>query len=112
MSGITTHVLDVSRGRPAPDVAVSLEREADSGWEEVGGARTDDDGRAGGLGAGEAPEAGTYRIRFEVGDYFARTGTDAFYPRVEVTFRLDDPSEHYHVPILLGPFGYTTYRGS
>lgn len=115
MSGITTHILDVSRGRPAPDVKVALSRRGDGGgaWEEAGSARTDDDGRAGDLlPAGEAARPGVYRIRFEVGEYFRRSGTEAFYPHVEIVFRVDDPEEHYHVPILLGPYGYTTYRGS
>lgn len=114
MSGISTHVLDVSRGRPAPDVAVVLSRRKGAeGWEEVGSARTDDDGRAADLTPdGESARPGTYRIRFEVGAYFGRSGTDAFYPHVDVVFRVDDPDEHHHVPILLGPYGYTTYRGS
>lgn len=114
MSAITTHVLDVARGRPAPEVAVSLvRRDGADGWKELGSARTDEDGRAGGfLPEGEPPSPGTYRIRFEVGAYFERSGTEAFYPRVDVVFRVDEPGEHYHVPILLGPFGYTTYRGS
>lgn len=115
MSGITTHILDVSRGRPAPDVEVTLARRAGDGegWEEVGSARTDEDGRAGDLLPDDGPAGpGEYRIRFEVGAYFRRSGTEAFYPHVQVAFRVDDPEEHYHVPILLGPYGYTTYRGS
>lgn len=114
MSRITTHILDVARGRPAPDVAVVLSRRDEGeGWEDVRSARTDEDGRAGDLlPDGEAPRPGVYRIRFEVGAYFRRTETDAFYPHVDVVFRVEDREEHYHVPILLGPYGYTTYRGS
>ncbi len=114
MSAVTTHVLDVSRGRPATGVEVRLaRRDGDGGWEEVAGGPTDDDGRVDDLLPEGAPvPEGVYRIRFEVGDYFERSATEAFYPRVDVVFRVEEPSEHYHVPILLGPFGYTTYRGS
>lgn len=113
MSAITTHILDVSRGRPAPDVEVSLSRREQDAWLSVGAARTDGDGRAGDFltDRDEVPR-GVYRIRFEVGPYFERSGTDAFYPYVTIVFRVEDPGEHYHVPILLGPYGFTTYRGS
>ncbi len=112
MSGITTHVLDTAEGRPAEGVAVRLEREAGSGWEELADRRTDADGRVSDLLSGEALEAGRYRIRFEVGPYFGARGIDAFYPHAEIVFTVRETDGHYHVPLLLSPFGYTTYRGS
>lgn len=108
---LSTHVLDLSLGRPAQGVALSLARQADGGgWTVVQSARTDDDGRAGGLGP--VTEPGTYRIHFEVGDYFGGTGRECFYPFVEVVFQVTDPEQHFHVPLLVSPYGYSTYRGS
>lgn len=114
MSGISTHVLDLARGRPASGVSVTLEVRAPGGsWKELHTARTDDDGRVGRLiPEGAELAAGVYRLRFGTGSYFEALGTEFFYPQVEIAFRLDRPDEHYHVPLLLGPFGYTTYRGS
>lgn len=111
MSGITTHVLDTSRGVPAEGVPVRLERRQDDGWWPVGAGRTDRDGRARDLAAAE-PEAGTYRLTFDTAAYFASSGVEGFYPVVEVVFEVRDPSQHHHVPLLLSPFGYSTYRGS
>ena len=111
--GISTHILDVSRGRPAGRVGVSLERETGGGWTAVGAGATDDDGRCRTLLAdGTPPQAGTYRLTFAVDEYFGRTGTEAFYPAVSVQFRVRAGEAHYHVPLLLSPFGYSTYRGS
>jgi 5-hydroxyisourate hydrolase len=111
MSRITTHVLDTSRGRPAAGVAVALEREGDGGdWITVGRGTTDADGRLKNLTVAEA-EAGTYRLTFETGAYFAAHGVESFYPRVAVIFGVA-AGEHYHVPLLVNPFGYSTYRGS
>lgn len=114
MSAITTHVLDTARGRPAAGVAVSLERHAEgSGWHEVGRGITDADGRLRNLlPEGQRPAAGAWRLRFAVGHYQASHGGHSFYPEVTVEFTVDEPGHHYHVPLLLGPFGYTTYRGS
>ncbi len=113
MSAITTHILDTGVGRPAEGVEVSLERLVEGGsWVEVGAGRTNGDGRVGDLmGAGPAV-AGRYRIRFEVGAYFARRKVASFYPVVEVVFTVDGAGGHYHIPLLLSPFGYSTYRGS
>ena len=105
MSGITTHVLDTSRGRPAAGVPVVLERAVDSRWEPVGRGTTDADGRVGDL-LSARPEDGRYRLTFDTGAY------SRFYPEVSVTFVVEDGDEHYHVPLLLSPFGYSTYRGS
>ena len=104
---ITTHVLDLAAGRPAAGVAVVLEQDADGGWQELARGRTDDDGRVGDLGA--APEPGRFRLRFDTAGYL---GADAFFPEVALQFAVERPDEHLHVPLLLSPFGYSTYRGS
>jgi 5-hydroxyisourate hydrolase len=113
MSPITTHILDISRGRPARGVGVLLERQADGRWLELGRGTTDDDGRVRDLLAQETKlEAGDYRLTFETGAYFSRESIATFYPSVTLTFSVTAPEEHYHVPLLLSPFGYSTYRGS
>jgi 5-hydroxyisourate hydrolase len=110
MSGISTHVLDTSRGRPASEVAVRLEREVDSGWELLASGVTDTDGRARDL-LSSPPASGHYRLTFDTASYFSAVGEHAFYPEVSVTFAVDG-EDHYHVPLLLNPYGYSTYRGS
>jgi 5-hydroxyisourate hydrolase len=105
---ITTHVLDTAQGRPAAGVAVTLEKGPD--WSQVGIGRTGDDGRLGDLGSPDTP--GPYRLRFDTGAYFEAAGTPAFFPEVTVQFTVEQPEEHHHVPVLLSPFGYSTYRGS
>jgi 5-hydroxyisourate hydrolase len=105
---ITTHVLDTAQGRPAAGVAVTLEKGPD--WTQVGIGRTGDDGRLRDLGSAEAP--GPYRLRFDTGAYFDAAGAPAFFPEVTVQFTVERPDEHHHVPLLLSPFGYSTYRGS
>lgn len=109
MSMLTTHVLDTSRGRPAVGVAVRLERPADDGV--LADAVTDEDGRAGGLGPEDLPP-GPYRLIFQTGAYFSSLGQKSFYPRVAVEFEIADSGAHYHVPLLVSPYGFTTYRGS
>jgi 5-hydroxyisourate hydrolase len=108
VSTLSTHVLDTALGKPARGIRVSLSR----GDEVLGSAVTDDDGRVrefpSMLGA---IEPGEYRLRFAVGDYFVATKRDAFYSEIVIAFRVADDS-HYHVPLLLSPFGYSTYRGS
>jgi 5-hydroxyisourate hydrolase len=111
LTGITTHVLDTSRGRPAGGVNVSLERAAESGWRLVARGTTDADGRASDL-LSAPPEDGRYRLRFDTGAYFRAVGAAVFYPEVMVTFVVEGGEDHYHVPLLLSPFGYSTYRGS
>lgn len=103
---LSTHVLDAARGRPAAGVAVRLERDGAV----LAAATTDGDGRVGDLAAELA--AGTYRLAFATGDYFAATGQQGFYPEVVVAFTVTDPAQHHHVPLLLSPFAYSTYRGS
>ncbi len=114
MSPITTHVLDTANGRPAAGLRVTLAHISASGdTRAVGGGTTDTDGRLRELWPkGVDFEAGIYRLRFETGAYFAGIGVTAFHPAVEVVFTVRDLTQHYHVPVLLSPFGYTTYRGS
>ncbi len=113
-SPITTHVLDLASGRPAAGVAVILEREDGRGrWIEVGVSATDEDGRVRNLVTDVSKlETGVYRIVFNVDAYFLAQGRKTFYREVPVVFTVHDADEHYHVPLLLSPFGYSTYRGS
>ena len=110
---ISTHVLDTSRGRPAAGVPVLLEA-VDSGGSsrEVGRHLTDVDGRVRELAPGDALGAGIYRLTFETGAYYRTLGSDSFYPTVSVVFIILDVGQHYHVPLLVSPYGYSTYRGS
>ena len=113
MSGITTHVLDTARGRPARGVPVILEVEAAGGWQLVGKGTTNPDGRISELVSPEVRVLpGVYRLIFDTGKYFASQESESFYPQVTIIFRLTDSEQHYHVPLLLSPFGYSTYRGS
>jgi 5-hydroxyisourate hydrolase len=113
MSAITTHVLDTAQGVPAAGIHVTLERGNPTGlFSRVGSGTTDDDGRISNLLDGDSLAPGTYRLCFETGPYFAAAGITAFHPVVEIIFAVRDSRQHYHVPLLLSPFGYTTYRGS
>ncbi len=113
MSAITTHVLDTSRGRPAAGVPVTIEIEAAGGWKLIGKGTTDADGRVSQLIPSELTlSAGVYRLIFDTARYFTAQKLECFYPQVTVVFEIRDPAQHYHVPLLLGPFGYSTYRGS
>lgn len=112
MSQITTHVLDTSRGIPAAGIAISLHRHQLSGWDIIAKGSTNTDGRITDLLAKEIVlPTGMYKMKFETAAYFAANQTKAFYPVVEIIFEITD-TEHYHVPLLLNPFGYSTYRGS
>ncbi|MFT4051036.1 MAG: hydroxyisourate hydrolase [Microbacterium sp.] len=106
MPHLTTHILDATAGTPASGVAVTL---VDADGTIVDSGETDLDGRLG-LGPDRLP-AGSYALRFATGAYFAASGTETFYPRVEIAFEVAD-APHYHVPLLLSPFAYSTYRGS
>lgn len=112
-SPITTHVLDTARGRPAAGLAVELwlRRESDQ-WDRIATGQTDADGRILDLLPAGSLRAGQYRIMFATGDYFRHHETEGFYPVVRVEFEIHDPDQHYHVPLLLSPYGYSTYRGS
>jgi 5-hydroxyisourate hydrolase len=118
MAALSTHVLDTSRGMPAAGIPVQLRSVASPApagaplpGALLGEGLTDDDGRVATLGP-ERLEAGDYVIRFDTSAYFAGSGQPGFYPEVTVTFTVADPDQHYHVPLLLSPFGYATYRGS
>ncbi|HMB54736.1 MAG TPA: hydroxyisourate hydrolase [Thermoanaerobaculia bacterium] len=116
--GISTHVLDVSRGRPAAGVRVVLEcrrggGEDGDGWRRLGHGATDDDGRVTTLlPEAKTLEAGVHRLTFYLGEWFAARDVEAFYPQAVIVFEVREPEEHHHVPLLLSPFGYSTYRGS
>jgi len=104
---ITTHVLDTAAGRPAAGIAVTLERlQPDGDWHRAGAGVTDDDGRLRTLTPAGPVAPGTYRLRF------ATAPISAFFPAVEICFAVVDGAQHYHVPLLISPFGYSTYRGS
>ncbi len=109
MSTISTHVLDTALGKPAPGIRVTLIR----GDATVGEGVTDADGRVRDLHAADIDLAeGDYRLTFAVGEYFAAAGREAFYSEIVVDFRVGSDNGHYHVPLLLSPYGYSTYRGS
>ncbi|HEX6214779.1 MAG TPA: hydroxyisourate hydrolase [Vicinamibacterales bacterium] len=114
MSAITTHVLDTALGRPAAGIAVRLEQRARGGeWTAIGQGETDRDGRLRSLHPEGSPlAAGVYRITFDTKSYFASRRAAAFYPEVVVVFETTAGETHYHVPLLIAPFGFTTYRGT
>lgn len=110
--GISTHILDTTLGKPAAGVGVELDVCDGGTWRSVAAGVTNDDGRVGALLV-DTPAAGHYRISFAVATYFAALGVEAFYPRVQIEFTVrDGGGGHYHVPLLLNPYGYATYRGS
>jgi 5-hydroxyisourate hydrolase len=111
MSRVTTHVLDTSLGRPAAGVPVRLEHLTGGVPSPVAEGFTDADGRVRDLGPDDL-RTGTYRVVFGTGAYFARTGRRTFYPEAAVIFLVEDAGGHYHVPLVLSPFAYSTYRGS
>ena len=108
--GISTHVLDIARGRPAEGIEVRIDRlEKDGHWRPVGRGTTDQDGRVSGLLDAAALELADYRVYFRLEEYL---GPACFFPEATIHFRVTEPTQHYHVPLLLSPFGYSTYRGS
>src|SRR5688572_26250828 len=110
---ISTHVLDISIGRPAASVAVRLKRMDGDAWVEVFHGATNDDGRVPALLPAEAiARAGAYQLTFDVGAYFSDRGLESFYSQVAIDFVIRDAASHYHVPLLVSPYGYSTYRGS
>lgn len=114
MSTISTHILDTARGRPADGVQVSLElQNPDESWSLLAEAWTDEDGRVKPFFLVESHlEAGTYRLVFDTDGYFSRLEVEGFYPQVVVAFKVGEDPQHYHVPLLINPYGYSTYRGS
>ena len=109
---ITTHVLDLSNGKPAAGIRVTLARVDDSARVPIGAGVTDPDGRLRDVAPQASIGAGTFELTFETGAYFRARGVEAFHPRVTVVVEIADATQHYHVPLLVSPFGYTTYRGS
>ncbi|WGL15170.1 hydroxyisourate hydrolase [Microbulbifer bruguierae] len=112
MSQITTHVLDTACGRPAAGIAIALAQRDGDRWLTLDESVTNQDGRAPALSRELFLRAGIYRLRFTTASYLEEIHRSAFYPHVDVVFALDDSGQHYHIPLLLSPFGYSTYRGS
>jgi 5-hydroxyisourate hydrolase len=113
MTGLSTHVLDLSTGRPASGIAVTLFRRKDAEWHELGVHKSGADGRVNELlPPGEDLQRSIYMLRFETGAYYQALDIESFHPLVEITFQVRDPGEHYHIPLLLAPHSYSTYRGS
>jgi 5-hydroxyisourate hydrolase len=113
MSGITTHVLDTSKGRPGSGIKIVLDFKSDEDWDEIGSGQTNFDGRlANLLPEGFHLNAGIYRLTFDTQAYYDSQNEQGFYPSVEIVFEVRDEAQHYHVPLLISPFGYSTYRGS
>ncbi len=113
MSQITTHVLDTTRGLPAQNLAITLFAQTKAGWNELASGVTNTDGRIAGLLADdEVLPAGVYRMHFATKAYFDANHEQGFYPYVDIVFELDGSKSHYHIPLLLTAYGYSTYRGS
>lgn len=113
MTQITSHILDTSLGKPADGVLITLLQQQADDWVMLGSAPTDEDGRVSDfLGSNDVLTAGIYKLTFYLSDYYSRLATESFYPYAEVAFEVAGDGQHYHVPLLLNPFGYSTYRGS
>jgi 5-hydroxyisourate hydrolase len=113
MSPITSHVLDTALGRPAPKVGVQLERQESAQiWQILASSMTNQDGRVTDLLPEGALVPGCYRLVFDTAAYYQAAGQPVFYPEVSIVFEVESAAEHYHIPLLLSPFGYSTYRGS
>ena len=110
--GLSTHILDTAKGRPAAGVPLLLAKQTDGAWMEAGSGKTDADGRCKTLLGEAALERATYRIRFDTAAYYKAEGLTGLYPYVEIVFDITDPASHYHIPLLLTANGYSTYRGS
>ncbi len=113
MSQITTHILDTTRGLPAQGVPITLSSQTNYGWQQLASGVTNSDGRIAGLLADNVVlAAGIYRMHFATKPYFDGNNEQGFYPYVDIVFELDGTNNHYHIPLLLTAFGYSTYRGS
>lgn len=111
-SPITTHVLDTAIGRPAAGLDIVLERKSSDQWLALASGKTNHDGRIADLLEPGPLQAGHYRMTFKTCDYFSSQNIEGFYPQVQIEFEIRELDQHYHVPLLLSPFGYSTYRGS
>ncbi|WP_426395830.1 hydroxyisourate hydrolase [Ralstonia sp. R-29] len=110
---LSVHVLDQQTGKPATAVRVTLDARANGVWRTIAQGTTDDDGRIKALlPRGQALATGDYRVTFDTGAYFSKHNTPTFFPEVPVVFHVQDAAQHYHIPLLLSPFGFSTYRGS
>ncbi len=113
MNTISTHVLDTSIGKPAKDMPIRLEKQSGTNWTILSQSTTNADGRVTNLlGDQSKLEPGIYRMHFNVGEYFKAKNLNSFYPFAEIVFEIKGSGEHYHVPLLVSPYGYSTYRGS
>lgn len=113
MSQITTHILDTAHGRPAAGVAVSLSLQVADAWQLLATGTTNPDGRVTDLLPEDKPlPAGIYKMHFDTAAYFSNTDQPVFYPWADVVFAANGDGTHYHIPLLLSPYGYSTYRGS
>lgn len=112
MSAITTHVLDTSRGCPAAGLRVELQARSGAEWKSLGIGVTDANGRCATLMGDAKPQPGGYRLLFDAGTYFKQHQTETFYSEIPIVFEIARPEAHYHVPLLISPFGYSTYLGS
>lgn len=110
---LSVHVLNLEDGLPSPDVTVTLEKQDGNAWQALNSATTNPQGRITALfPEGQALEKGTYRVTFKTGEWFARQQATTFFPEVPVIFTADGSVPHYHIPLLLSPYGYSTYRGN
>lgn len=109
---LSTHILDTTRGMPASGISVRLLKSVNETWLHIKESTTEETGRCADLADAETFQAGRYKLQFEVGKYFNDLKIKSLYPIIEITFDVTDAKEHYHIPLLLNPFGYTTYRGS
>lgn len=113
MTQITSHILDTSLGCPAQGVVITLTQQQGENWITLGSAATNNDGRVSDfIGSDEVLVAGIYKLTFQLNDYYKKRNTASFYPYAEIAFEIAGDGQHYHVPLLLNPFGYSTYRGS
>lgn len=110
---LSVHVLNLENGLPSPGVNVTLEKHVDNGWQPLAQGVTNEQGRIGELFPAKlAFEAGEYRVVFKTGEYFKKTGRETFFPEIPVMFEVKNAEQHYHIPLLLSPYGFSTYRGS
>ncbi|MGS8052334.1 hydroxyisourate hydrolase [Escherichia marmotae] len=109
---LSVHILNQQTGKPAADVTVTLEKKMDNDWLQINTAKTDKDGRIKALWPEQTATTGDYRVIFKTGDYFKQQNLESFFPEIPVEFHINKLNEHYHVPLLLSQYGYSTYRGS
>ena len=110
---LSVHILDLQSGQPTAGVTVTLEQKQGEGWQQLGSAVTNAQGRIAAMYPVDAPmQAGDYRIVFKTGEHYARLKQETFFPEIPVQFHVEKTEQHYHIPLLLSPFGFSTYRGN